>query len=556
MYVDENESEIKGKSYKRTLIRRSYRDENGDVQKETVLNISNFPERDKEAIKLALKNKNNLVNLANVREDLELETGDTIGPVYLLNEIAKRTGLKKALGRGRNAKVALLQVMGAVINPGSRLSTVRLAKRQSLCEYLGIKKLDEYDLYKNLSWLAKKQPRIEKRLFEARHDDDNGKTLFLYDVTSSYLEGEQNYFADYGYNRDKKRGKKQIVIGLLCDAEGAPASIDVFPGNTKDNSTFGQQVEKVARRFNCENVALVGDRGMIKSNEIDSLDEGMNYITAITKPQIKKLMKDEVIQLDLFETNVCEVEYKETDDDGNEILNRYVLRKNPKRRRDIRESRLERMKALRDFVQEKNKYLEEHSRAHLDVAVRDVREKLKKLKLSSFIDIIVEGRKIQIDIDREKYRDRRLLDGCYTLKTDMKKKQISAEDVHARYKDLINVERAFRTMKKVHLRVRPIYVCSREHTIGKVFITMLGYLLKRKLEKYWKGVDMTVQEGLAELSSYTYDKVELGNIMFCKLPKPREDSRKLLRKAKVELDGEFTMKKADVDTKNKIKKEL
>ena len=106
----------------------------------------------------------------------------------------------------------------------------------------------------------------------------------MYDVTSSYLEGDCNYFGEFGYNRNKKRGKRQIVIGLICDQKGVPLSVEVFPGNTQDMTTFSSQVEKVANRFGCERATLVGDRGMIKSAQISGLPEGFSFITAITKP--------------------------------------------------------------------------------------------------------------------------------------------------------------------------------------------------------------------------------------------------------------------------------
>ena len=185
---------------------------------------------------------------------------------------------------------------------------------------MDLEAFNEDTLYKNLNWLHDNQSSIEKRLFRNRKVESS--ELFLYDVTSSYLEGDKNELADWGYNRDKKRGKKQIVIGLLCDDEGIPVSVEVFPGNTGDLSTLSSQIHKLSARFGCSKVTMVGDRGMIKSAQVEAIKEaGFHYITAISKPEIESLVKRGVIQLDLFDDKLVEVE-----DNGV----RYVLRRNPK----------------------------------------------------------------------------------------------------------------------------------------------------------------------------------------------------------------------------------
>ena len=174
--------------------------------------------------------------------------------------------------------------------------------------------------------MADNQGAIERRLFTTRRGDRK-PTLFLYDVTSSYLEGQCNALAAFGYNRDGKAGKKQVVIGLLCDEEGTPVSVDVFAGNTPDMTTLAAQITKVARRFGCDRVTFVGDRGMIKSRQIADLARaGFHYITALTKPQVERLLKDTVLQLALFTAQVCEVEHKDI---------RYIVRRNPLRAEEV-----------------------------------------------------------------------------------------------------------------------------------------------------------------------------------------------------------------------------
>jgi len=169
-------------------------------------------------------------------------------------------------------------------------------------------------------------------------------------VTSSYLEGEDNYFSAYGYNRDGKKGKKQIVIGLLCDGNGDPVSVEVFPGNTQDMKTFSSQIQKVRERFSCERVILVGDRGMIKTPQIKELPEGFHYITAITKAQIDVLIKQDVIQMDLFDAELCEVE-------DNEEGVRYILKRNPVRAKEIENNRLAKRQRLEAAICKKKNTL-------------------------------------------------------------------------------------------------------------------------------------------------------------------------------------------------------
>ncbi|EQD63828.1 transposase IS4 family protein, partial [mine drainage metagenome] len=178
---------------------------------------------------------------------------------------------------------------------------------------------------------------------------------------SSYLEGMKNEYADFGYNRDKKRGKMQIVIGLLTDDDGWPISIEVFRGNTNDVKTFTSQVKKLASDFGCESVTMVGDRGMIKTEQIADLSEQrFYYITATTKAQMETLLKQKVIQMELFTEKLCEIEHEGI---------RYILRKNPVREKEIQDSRNGKVEKIRNIVDERNKYLSDHPKANVSTAV-------------------------------------------------------------------------------------------------------------------------------------------------------------------------------------------
>src|SRR5216684_4116465 len=298
-----------GKSYQSIYLRESFREGN-HVRKRDIANLTHCDPKEIAAIELALQFKGNLAALGSL-DQVQLSQGLSLGAVWSLCETARRLGIDQALGQGFAAQLALWQVLARVLEQGSRLSAVRLAQVHAACDALGIRRgFDENDLYANLTWLSAHQEAIEKRLFAKRRGRQKAE-LFLYDVTSSYLEGEDNAYGAYGYNRDGKKSKKQIVIGLLCDEQGAPVSTEVFRGNTQDPKTFAAQVKKASQLFGCERVTFVGDRGMIKSGQVEDLAQaGFHYITAITKPQIDTLIEARLIQMELFAAELCEVERK------------------------------------------------------------------------------------------------------------------------------------------------------------------------------------------------------------------------------------------------------
>src|SRR5215472_17385575 len=330
------------------------------------------------------------------------------------------------------------------------LSAVRLAMSHAACDVLGLDTFDEDTLYENLDWLAGAQAAIEDRLFVQR-TKTKSVSLFLYDVTSSYLEGTHNELAAFGYNRDGKKGKRQIVIGLLCDEEGHPVSIEVFPGNTQDPQTVAAQVAKLKGRFGVQEITFVGDRGMIKGQQIEALaQQGFHYITAITKPQIEKLLRTGTFQMELFEQELAEV----LADEGV----RYVLRRNPVRAQEVRENRQAKLATLQAQVAKQNHYLTDHPRANAQRALQKLVAKAEKLRLADWVELTLEERAITLTVNASRQQEEAKLDGCYVLKTDLTPAQAPQEMVHDRYKDLASVEQAFRTCKTVHLEMRPIFL--------------------------------------------------------------------------------------------------
>src|SRR2546427_866951 len=262
MYIDTSHITRGDKTYTRHLLRESYR-ANGKVLHRTIANVSHCSEAEIEAMRLALRHKEALEQLGTIQDAVTLKRGVAFGAVWTVYHVARRLGIAKALGTRREGKLALWQVIARVIDQGSRLSAVRLAMADAACDVLGLGTFDEDALYENLDWLAGAQARREERLF-AQRQKTTPASLFLYDVTRSYVEGTQNELAAFGSNRDGKKGKRQIVIGLLCDEDGHAVSIEVFPGNTPDPQTFAAQINKVKARFGVHEITFVGDRGMIK----------------------------------------------------------------------------------------------------------------------------------------------------------------------------------------------------------------------------------------------------------------------------------------------------
>ena len=262
MYIDTSKSVQRGKTYYRHLLRENYR-EGGKVKHRTLANLTGLPDEVIAAMKLALRHKGDLAVVRDAKE-VVVTQGIRLGAVICLHTIAVRLGVVKALGWDRDGKLALWQVMARLIDQGSRLSAVRLAKRHGVCDVLGLDTFTEDHLYANLSWLAEHQEEIEQRLFHHRYGSAPPR-LFLYDVTSSYMEGTCNDLGAFGYNRDGKKGKKQLVAGLLTDGEGEPLAIQLYQGNTNDPPTFLDAVDKRKVRLGAEEIAVVGDRGMIKA---------------------------------------------------------------------------------------------------------------------------------------------------------------------------------------------------------------------------------------------------------------------------------------------------
>ena len=556
MYVDNCTYRREGKTYTRILLRESRR-VGGKVVKRTVGNITQWPPEVRDAIISALPPRRRGAAPAERPGGLAdalarhpgcgpLMQGKSAGAVATVLAVASRLGLPAALGDDRQGRLALYQVLARVMDQGSRLSAVRQARTHLGAELLGLGPFDEDDLYANLDWLAGRQALIEDRLFAA-HCGPSRPSLFLYDVTSSYFEGTENELAAFGYNRDGKRGKKQVVAGLLTAADGMPVSIELFCGNTADPGTVPSQIAKLRDRFGGGELTLVGDRGMVKSPQRKELgSNGMHYLTAITKIQIECLLRRGRIQMELFDEQVAEVIDPEAGV-------RYLLRRNPEQADRMAARREDQFAAWREALAKANKYLAGHPRAKVETALRHLRAKAATLKLSAWLAPRQDGRRIELAVDEETRAEAGGLDGCYVLVTDL---PVSAADPLAldrRYHDLAKVEWAFRTCKTAHLEIRPIHVRTEAHTRGHALVVMLAYVVVRELRERWVAFDLTVEDALKELAELCAIELRLPDgCMLRELPQPRESTARLLDAAGVELPRLIPPSTYGVDTKTKL----
>jgi len=508
MYIQEFKRKNKDKVSISTNLVRSYR-EDGKQKREILANLSKLPKQLIEIMKSYLKG-NNIVDL----EELGNKQGKSCGALITFNKILQQLYISEALGNDKNALLAIVQILARIITQRSRLHISKeWFNTHALEELLGFSSISEDSLYRNLEWLSDNQERIEDRLF-AKRTNKEIKEMFLYDVTSSYFEGTLNELAAYGYNRDGKKGKKQIVVGLLCDNEGDPISIEVFEGNSCDTSTVTSQLNKLKQRFGCERMVLVGDKGMIKSAQIDEIsDLKYNYITSITKQQIETLLKEQIIDYELFDKEIVEVE--------NENI-RYILRRNPIRANEIEENRNSKIGLIETLLTKKNLYLKEHPRAKCQISSQHITDKIKSLKLSNICNINIdqEKRQLSLNINQKTLKEAKKLDGCYIIKTDLKKETLSAKEVHDRYKDLSKVEDAFRTIKTGIEEIRPIFLRKEKRTRGHVFVCMLAY---KAIRHFWQKIkhipEITKQGAIISLDMISYSSYTIANETIKIIPK-------------------------------------
>jgi hypothetical protein len=416
--------------------------------------------------------------------------GRAFGPLAAMVALARHLGLERALGPSRQGKLALFLVLARVLHRGSRLSAVRWAHTQAVAEVLGLERFDEEDLYEALDWLAVEQPRIERALAHPSHPG----AVFLYDVTSSYLEGQRNELAAAGYNRDGKRYKKQIVIGLLTDVDGDPLSVQVYEGNRADPATVADQVRKLAKDFAVSEVVFVGDRGMLKTQGRQLLaEQGFRFVTALTEPQIRKLLATETLRLELFTETVTEVTHSKG--------LRYILRRNPASMKRERSRRADQLATVRRKVEARNAWLEKHPQASTQVSLKLAERWLRLYKLQAFVTPRLVQRQVVLEVSQQRQHEVELLDGCYVVISDVPGDKASAQQLWDRYGDLQQVERDFRDLKTSLLEIRPLFLRKASRTRGHALVSMLALKLAREFRCRVQPLGLTVDDALDRLQA-------------------------------------------------------
>ena len=384
----------------------------------------------------------------------------------------------------RIRNLVLGMIIFRIINPKSKLATARGFHEKtcsnSLGKVLNLEKADEDELYEALDWLLKKQEKIENKLASLYL---NNGSLVLYDVTSTYLEGNGCELGKYGYNRDKKKGKTQIVFGLLCAQNGCPIAVEVFEGNTSDTSTLGSQIEKVRKRFGVHNVVWVTDRGILTSSNIKELVkpvEGLDYISGLTKASIRKLAEVESIQLGLFdEVNLVEFESEDYPDERLiACRNPLIAAKNKKQREGLLQIAEEQFELIIKATKREKRALKGADKIALRVG-----KVLNKYKINKYYNLDITDSGFSYERKQELISEEIALDGVYILRTSVDKTLMDGFEVVKAYKSLSSVEEAFRCYKSIDLKVRPIYHYKGDRVKAHIFLCMLAYYVEWHLKQ-------------------------------------------------------------------------
>jgi len=452
------------------LLRESFR-ENGRVRKRTLANLSDWPTILVEGFRTLLKG-----GVAVAEEGIAIRRALPHGHAAAVLGTIRAIGLDRLLGKPTDKRLAPLTIAliaSRLVSPASKLATARdLAADtacSSLCRLLQLGAVDEVELYRALDWLGARQAAIEGALAR-RHLKDGA--LVLYDVSSSWLEGRCCELARFGYSRDGKKGKLQIVYGLLCAADGCPVAVEVFEGNTADPMTLSAQIDKLKERFGLSRVVLVGDRGMITNARIrDELKPaGLDWITALRAPQIRALLDAGAFQLSLFdERDLAEI--TAPDFPGERLVvcrNPLLAEERTRKREDLLQATEAALTKLADQIARGT------GPTGQDKIARAVGRIENRYKLAKLFDITVAEDGFTFGRNPARITDEARLDGFYVIRTSLEDKALAADHVVGAYKGLARVERAFRSLKTVDLHLRPIHHWLAPRVRAHVFLCMLA----------------------------------------------------------------------------------
>jgi hypothetical protein len=467
----------KGRVYATHLLRRSYR-EGEKVKNQTLGNLSHLPEPLIEVIRRALRGE----TFVPVGEHLQVLRSKPHGHVQAVRAAMQRLGFESLIASRSSPERDRVCAMVAarVLAPHTKLATTRWWGTTTLAEEYGVEAADENDLYAAMDWLLERQGAIERK-FAARHLKDGA--LALYDLSSSYFEGKHCPLAKIGHNRDGKKNKLQVNYGLLTNSAGCPVAVSVYEGNTGDAKTLMPEVKKLREEFGLEHVVLVGDRGMISHKAIQELREleGLGWITALKSTQIRSLLEGGTLQMGLFdERNLVELTHPDYPGE------RLMACRNPELTKLRSHKRRALLEATQQELQKVRARVERGAlKGQTAIALR-VGRVLNKYKVGKHFSLDISEKRFAFRLLEEQIAAEAALDGIYVIRTSVPKKKMSAADAVRNYKALANVERAFRSLKTVDLKVRPIHHHLENRVRAHIFLCMLAYYVEWHLLEAWR----------------------------------------------------------------------
>ena len=458
------------------LLRESVR-VGSKIIKRTLANLSDWPQAQIDSLRRVLKGDTLVAPQDALSINRSLPHGHVAAVLGSLRSLGLDQLFARTASRVRNLVCAM--IVARILQPGSKLALARglgiETASTSLGDVLELGRADEDDLYEAMDWLLARQPAIEKAL--ASKHLSNG-SLVLYDLTSTYFEGRHCPIATFGHSRDERSGNPQIVFGLLTDSQGCPVAVEVFPGNTSDPNTVKNQIDKLRQRFGLERVILVGDRGTLTSARLREdlqTQPGIEWITALRAPQIQTLSKDGVLQMSLFDQRDL-VEITHQDFPGERLIacrNPLLADERARKRKELLTATENELIKIQSATQRAKRPFRGKERIALRVGRVLGRYKMAKHFQCRFEENGFSFERIQSSIDRESE-----LDGVYVIRTNVPAAEASSEDAVRYYKELSNVERAFRSLKSVDLKVRPIHHRLENRVRAHVFLCMLAYYVE------------------------------------------------------------------------------
>jgi transposase len=468
----------KGRTYTTHLLRRSFR-VGERVHNETVGNLSHLPEPVIDLVRRALRGD----ALVPAGDALEISSSRQHGHIQAVRSAMKALGLDQLIASrpSRERDLVCAMIAARVVAPHTKLATTRWWQTTTLAEDLGVSDASEDDLYAAMDWLLERQGAIERKLAK-RHLEPG--SLVLYDLTSSYFEGTTCPLARLGHNRDGKKNKLQVNYGLTTDRRGCPVAVSVFEGNTADGATLGAQVAKLRKDFGIEQLVLVGDRGMISQRAIDedlSGIEGLGWITALKSERIRALVEDGGLQLGLFdERNLFELTHDDYPGERLVVCRNAELKKLRAHKREsllcATSKELDKVRAMvaRGTLRGRDK-----------IGVR-VGKVVNKYKVAKHFALAIEDDRFAFARREEEIAAEAALDGIYVIRTSVPAEQMSAAETVRSYKALSNVERAFRSLKTIDLKVRPIHHRLADRVRSHIFLCMLAYYVEWHMREAWR----------------------------------------------------------------------